>query len=121
MDNTNYHFFNLNDILNSLTGGSDSYANRPLHQRPAPPSPPPERNLEEEIAARKARIAEEQRALEEAEKEFEKQKNKIRYVADDEKIEMLVPREKLIKMIQSLTKVVQENKDAKTYRVTINL
>lgn len=118
MDNR-LRFYNLNELLNGLLGSN--YMAPRTDRRPAPPSPPPESNLEEEIAARKARIAEEQKALEEAEREYEAQKNKIRYSADDSKIEMLVPREKMIKMIKGLTKAIQENPDAKTYKVTINL
>ena len=111
------------DLLGSIFGGlpRPRYSDTPVVRRPAPPSPPPARNLEEEIAARKARIAEEQRALEEAEKAYAEERKKIRYNADDTKIEMLVPRDKMIKMIQGLTEAIKNNPDANTYKVTINL
>lgn len=66
-------------------------------------------------------LSEEYDELEEAERLLESQKNKIRYVADDEKIEMLIPREKIVKMISNLTKAINDNPDAKTYKLTINL
>ena len=75
----------------------------------------------EEIKRKREQIAAEQKELEEAEKQYQEQLNKIRYVADDEKIEMLIPREKMIKLIQGLTDAINNNKDAKSYKVTINL
>ena len=83
--------------------------------------PPIPRNLADEIAARKARIKEEQDALAEMEKQYEIERNKIKYVADDEKIQMTIPREKVVKMIASLSKAIQDAPQANTYKITINL
>lgn len=112
-------YYNLSDLLNGLFGSN--YMGQRFDRRPAPPPPAPQRDLASEIAERKARIAAEQKELEEAERLLESQKNKIRYVADDEKIEMLIPREKIVKMISNLTKAINDNPDAKTYKLTINL
>jgi hypothetical protein len=83
--------------------------------------PPIPRNLADEIAARKARIKQEQDALAEMEKQYEIERNKIKYVADDEKIQMTIPREKVVKMIASLSKAIQDAPQANTYKITINL
>lgn len=109
-------YYNLSDLLNGLFGSN--YMGQRFNSRP---DPAPQRDLASEIAERKARIAAEQKELEEAEKLLESQKNKIKYVADDEKIEMLIPREKIVKMISNLTKAINDNPDAKTYKLTINL
>ena len=127
MQNSNYQFLNLGDILNLLQGNSvDPYDNpRTVKQadirRPAPPSPQPERNLEQEIAERKARIKAEQDALAAAEQALAKEQKRIKYVADDDKIDMLIPREKVIKMIASLSEVIKKEPNAEKYRLTIKL
>ena len=129
--NNNYGFFDLGQILNLLAGREDQ-ANEPIpvvrrpnvnvSQGPGAKVPPiPRASLEQEIAARKARIAEEQKALEEAEKQLENEQKRIQYVADDEKIDMYVPREKVIKMIKSLTDVIQNSPNAEKYHITIKL
>ena len=117
-----FGFYDIGDLLNRYIPKYDSPKEKwQIHQRPEPSAPQPATSLEEEIARRKARMEEDQRAIEAAEKELEKQKNKIRYVADKEKIEMLIPREKIVKMISNLTKAINDNPDAKTYKLTINL
>lgn len=83
--------------------------------------PIPRNSLADEIAARKARIKQEQDALAEMEKQYEIERNKIKYVADDEKIQMTIPREKVVKMIASLSKAIQDAPQANTYKITINL
>ena len=88
--------------------------------------------LANDIKARKAKIEElkeaqakvienEQKALEEAEKQYRAELSHIRYVGDDKQLQLLIPREKMFQLIQGLTKVINENKEAKSYRVTINL
>lgn len=127
MQNSNYQFLNLGDLLNVLQGNSlDPYDNprtvKPADiRRPAPPSPPPERNLEQEIDERKARIKAEQDALAAAEQALAKEQKRIKYVADDDKIDMLIPREKVIKMIASLSEVIKKEPNAEKYRLTIKL
>ena len=127
MQNSNYQFLNLGDLLNVLQGNAlDPYDNprtvKPADiRRPAPPSPQPERNLEQEIAERKARIKAEQDALAAAEQALAKEQKRIKYVADDDKIDMLIPREKVIKMIASLSEVIKKEPNAEKYRLTIKL
>lgn len=123
MDFTNRNFVDLNDLLGGLFGYEPSRSFIPR----AKPQTEPQHNantafsLAEEIKRKREQIAKEQAALEEAERQYQEQLNKIRYVADDEKIEMLIPREKMIKLIQGLTDAINNNKDAKSYKVTINL
>lgn len=123
MDFTNRNFVDLNDLLGGLFGYEPSRSFIPH----AKPQTEPQHNantafsLAEEIKRKREQIAAEQKELEEAEKQYQEQLNKIRYVADDEKIEMLIPREKMIKLIQGLTDAINNNKDAKSYKVTINL
>lgn len=127
MQNSNYQFLNLGDLLNVLQGNAlDPYDNprtvKPADiRRPAPPSPQPERNLEQEIAERKARIKAEQDALAAAEQALAKEQKRIKYVADDDKIDMLIPRDKVIKMIASLSEVIKKEPNAEKYRLTIKL
>jgi hypothetical protein len=42
-------------------------------------------------------------------------------VADDDKIELSIPREKVIKMINSLTEAIKKEPNAYKYHLTINL
>ena len=124
MQNSNYQFLNLGDLLNVLQGNDLEYPRvvKPADiRRPAPPSPQPERNLEQEIAERKARIKAEQDALAAAEQALAKEQKRIKYVADDDKIDMLIPREKVIKMIASLSEVIKKEPNADKYRLTIKL
>lgn len=124
MQNSNYQFLNLGDLLNLLQGNDLEYprAVKPAQiRRPAPPSPQPERNLEQEIADHKARIKAEQDALAAAEQALAKEQKRIKYVADDDKIDMLIPREKVIKMIASLSEVIKKEPNADKYRLTIKL
>jgi hypothetical protein len=126
MQNTNYQFLNLGDLLNVLQGNElEEYDQRIIKpaqiRRPAPPSPQPERNWEQEIAEHKARIKAEQDALAAAEQALAKEQKRIKYVADDDKIDMLIPREKVIKMIASLSEVIKKEPNADKYRLTIKL
>lgn len=126
MQNTNYQFLNLGDLLNLLQGNDlEQYDQRVVKpaqiRRPAPASPQPERNLEQEIADHKARIKAEQDALAAAEQALAKEQKRIKYVADDDKIDMLIPREKVIKMIASLSEVIKKEPNADKYRLTIKL
>lgn len=124
MQNSNYQFLNLGDLLNVLQGNDLEYPRtvKPADiRRPAPASPQPERNLEQEIAERKARIKAEQDALAAAEQALAKEQKRIKYVADDDKIDMLIPREKVIKMIASLSEVIKKEPNAEKYRLTIKL
>lgn len=124
MQNSNYQFLNLGDLLNVLQGNDLEYPRvvKPADiRRPAPPSPQPERNLEQEIADHKARIKAEQDALAAAEQALAKEQKRIKYVADDDKIDMLIPREKVIKMIASLSEVIKKEPNADKYRLTIKL
>ena len=126
MQNTNYQFLNLGDLLNVLQGNElEEYDQRVIKpaqiRHPAPPSPQPERNWEQEIAEHKARIKAEQDALAAAEQALAKEQKRIKYVADDDKIDMLIPREKVIKMIASLSEVIKKEPNADKYRLTIKL
>ena len=124
MQNTNYQFLNLGELLNVLQGNDLEYPRtvKPADiRRPAPPSPQPERNWEQEIAEHKARIKAEQDALAAAEQALAKEQKRIKYVADDDKIDMLIPREKVIKMIASLSEVIKKEPNADKYRLTIKL
>ena len=126
------NFMNLNDVLESLFGYvPEDYRKEPV-RRPTPISPAPTVdnplhnatdafNLANEIKRKKEQIALEQAELEEAQRKYEEQLKKIRYVADDEKIEMLIPREKMVKLIKGLTDAINNNPTAKSYKVTINL
>ncbi len=121
MQNSNYQFLNLGDLLNVLQGNGfvDQYDNsrteKPTIVRPA------KKTLEQEIAERKARIKAEQDALAAAEQALAKEQKRIKYVADDDKIDMLIPREKVIKMIASLSEVIKKEPNADKYRLTIKL
>lgn len=118
MQNTNYQFLNLGDILNVLQGNDfDSYD----APRTATQVRPTQNTLEQEIAERKARIKAEQDALAAAEQALAKEQKRIKYMADDDKIDMLIPREKVIKMIASLSEVIKKEPNADKYRLTIKL
>lgn len=128
---TNY--VSLDDLLNSIFGYAPDYRKQtPAHASTSSPitSPTVDNplhnatdafNLANEIKRKKEQIALEQAELEEAQRKYEEQLKKIRYVADDEKIEMLIPREKMVKLIKGLTDAINNNPDAKSYKVTINL
>ena len=119
MQNTNYQF--LSDLLNVLQGNDfDTYEN----SRAVMPSTqvrPAQKTLEQEIAEHKARIKAEQDALAAAEQALAKEQKRIKYMADDDKIDMLIPREKVIKMIASLSEVIKKEPNADKYRLTIKL
>lgn len=118
MQNSNYQFLNLGDILNVLQGNDfDPYDT----SRTATQVRPAQKSLEQEIAERKARIKEEQDALAAAEQALAKEQKRIKYMADDDKIDMLIPREKVIKMIASLSEVIKKEPNADKYRLTIKL
>lgn len=120
MQNTNYQFLNLGDLLNVLQGNDlEQYDQRVI--KPATQVRPAEKSLEQEIAERKARIKAEQDALAAAEQALAKEQKRIKYVADDDKIDMLIPREKVIKMIASLSEVIKKEPNADKYRLTIKL
>ena len=128
---TNY--VSLDDLLNSIFGYAPDYRKQtPAHASTSSPitSPTVDNplhnatdafNLANEIKRKKEQIALEQAELEEAQRKYEEQLKKIRYVADDEKIEMLIPREKMVKLIKGLTDAINNNPSAKSYKVTINL
>ena len=122
MQNSNYQFLNLGDLLNVLQGNvlDDPY-NNPRTVTPATQVRPTQKTLEQEIAERKARIKAEQDALAAAEQALAKEQKRIKYVADDDKIDMLIPREKVIKMIASLSEVIKKEPNADKYRLTIKL
>jgi hypothetical protein len=132
----NFNWMNLNDLLNGIFGYVPDYrkqtARPSISQATSPTSPAPTVdnplhnatdafNLANEIKRKKEQIALEQAELEEAQRKYEEQLKKIRYVADDEKIEMLIPREKMVKLIKGLTDAINNNPTAKSYKVTINL
>ena len=120
MQNSNYQFLNLGDLLNVLQGNDlEQYDQRVI--KPATQVRPAEKSLEQEIAERKARIKAEQDALAAAEQALAKEQQRIKYVADDDKIDMLIPREKVIKMIASLSEVIKKEPNADKYRLTIKL
>ena len=125
---TNY--VSLDDLLNDIFGYVPDYRKQTPSHAPTSPAPTVDNplhnatdafNLANEIKRKKEQIALEQAALEEAERQYEEQLKKIRYVADDEKIEMLIPREKMVKLIKGLTDAINNNPSAKSYKVTINL
>lgn len=121
MQNTNYQFLNLGDLLNVLQGNDfDTYENYRAVM-PATQVCPAQKTLEQEIAERKARIKAEQDALAAAEQALAKEQKRIKYFADDDKIDMLIPREKVIKMIASLSEVIKKEPNADKYRLTIKL
>lgn len=129
MNNT--PFLDLGSLMDILTRGGavPETEDIPVIRRPnvngtglcSKVPPIPRNSLADEIAARKARIKQEQDALAEMEKQYEIERNKIKYVADDEKIQMTIPREKVVKMIASLSKAIQDAPQANTYKITINL
>ncbi len=120
MQNSNYQFLNLGDLLNVLQGNDlGQYDQRVV--KPATQVRPAQKSLEQEIAERKARIKAEQDALAAAEQALAKEQKRIKYVADDDKIDMLIPREKVIKMIASLSEVIKKEPNADKYRLTIKL
>jgi hypothetical protein len=120
MQNSNYQFLNLGDLLNVLQGNDlEQYDQRVI--KPATQVRPAQKSLEQEIAERKARIKAEQDALAAAEQALAKEQKRIKYVADDDKIDMLIPREKVIKMIASLSEVIKKEPNADKYRLTIKL
>jgi hypothetical protein len=120
MQNSNYQFLNLGELLNVLQGNDlEQYDQRVI--KPATQVRPAQKSLEQEIAERKARIKAEQDALAAAEQALAKEQQRIKYVADDDKIDMLIPREKVIKMIASLSEVIKKEPNADKYRLTIKL
>ena len=120
MQNSNYQFLKLGDLLNVLQGNDlEQYDQRV--SKPATQVRPAQKSLEQEIAERKARIKAEQDALAAAEQALAKEQQRIKYVADDDKIDMLIPREKVIKMIASLSEVIKKEPNADKYRLTIKL
>lgn len=122
MQNSNYQFLNLGELLNALQGNDlDVPYETPRTVKPATQVRPAQKTLEQEIAERKARIKEEQDALAAAEQALAKEQKRIKYVADDDKIDMLIPREKVIKMIASLSEVIKKEPNADKYRLTIKL
>lgn len=121
MQNSNYQFLNLGDILNVLQGNDFDQYDAPRTATQSTQVRPAQKSLEQEIAERKARIKEEQDALAAAEQALAKEQKRIKYMADDDKIDMLIPREKVIKMIASLSEVIKKEPNADKYRLTIKL
>lgn len=118
MQNNNYQFFDLYDILNVLQGNDPYNIQGTVKTNQTRPT---QKTLEQEIAERKARIKEEEVALAAAEQELAKEQKRIKYMADDDKIDMLIPREKVLKMISSLTEAIKKEPNADKYRLTIKL
>lgn len=125
---TNY--VSLDDLLNGIFGYVPDYHKQTPAPTPTSHAPTVDNplhnatdafNLANEIKRKKEQIALEQAELEEAQRKYEEQLKKIRYIADDEKIELLIPREKMVKLIKGLTDAINNNPDAKSYKVTINL
>ena len=142
-------FIPLNDILNALAGKSTGFPNCFYEQldpdvRPNDPydngesQKEPKWNgdkafeLANDIKARRAKIEEikaaqqaelerEQKALEEAEKQYHNELSHIRYVGDDKQLQLLIPREKMFQLVKGLTDVINGNKEAKSYKVKITL
>lgn len=77
--------------------------------------------IEEIKAAQQAELEREQKALEEAEKQYHNELSHIRYVGDDKQLELLIPREKMFQLVKGLTDVINGNKEAKSYKVKITL
>ena len=77
--------------------------------------------IDEIKAAQKAELEREQKALEEAEKQYHDELSHIRYVGDDKQLQLLIPREKMFQLVKGLTDVINGDKEAKSYKVTINL
>ena len=77
--------------------------------------------IEEIKAAQQAELEREQKALEEAEKQYHDELAHIRYVGDDKTLQLLIPREKMFQLVKGLTDVINENKEAKSYKVKITL
>ena len=121
MQNSNYQFLNLGDILNVLQGNDFDRYDNSRTVMPATQVRPAQKTLEQEIAEHKARIKAEQDALEAAEQALANEQKRIKYFADDDKIDMLIPREKVIKMIASLSEVIKKEPNADKYRLTIKL
>ena len=121
MQNSNYKFLNLGDLFNVLQGNDFDMYDNSRTVMPATQVRPAQKSLEQEIAERKARIKEEQDALAAAEQALAKEQKRIKYMADDDKIDMLIPREKVIKMIASLSEVIKKEPNADKYRLTIKL
>lgn len=77
--------------------------------------------IDEIKAAQQAELEREQKALEEAEKQYHDELSHIRYVGDDKTLQLLIPREKMFQLVKGLTDVINANKDAKSYKVKITL
>ena len=144
-------FIPLNDILNALAGKSTGFPNcfyeqlDPEMRNQEPIDDPYDNGVKEpkwngdkafelanDIKARRAKIDEikaaqkaelerEQKALEEAEKQYHDELSHIRYVGDDKQLQLLIPREKMFQLVKGLTDVINGDKEAKSYKVTIHL
>lgn len=77
--------------------------------------------IDEIKAAQKAELEREQKALEEAEKQYHDELSHIRYVGDDKQLQLLIPRDKMFDLVKGLTKAINDNKEAKSYKIKINL
>ncbi|MBO7527617.1 MAG: hypothetical protein J6T74_06985 [Clostridia bacterium] len=77
--------------------------------------------IDEIKAAQQAELEREQKALEEAEKQYHDELSHIRYVGDDKQLQLLIPREKMFQLVKGLTDVINGDKEAKSYKVTIHL
>ncbi len=77
--------------------------------------------IEEIKAAQQAELEREQKALEEAEKQYHDELSHIRYVGNDKELQLLIPREKMFQLVKGLTDVINGNKEAKSYKVKITL
>lgn len=147
----NIRFIPLNDILELLAGKSTGFPSCFYEQldpemRPATQAPQvdsydngePKWNgdkafelandikarrakIDEIKAAQKAELEREQKALEEAEKQYHDELSHIRYVGNDKELQLLIPREKMFQLVKGLTDVINGNKEAKSYKVKITL
>ncbi len=65
--------------------------------------------IEEIKAAQQAELEREQKALEEAEKQYHDELSHIRYVGNDKELQLLIPREKMFQLVRGLTDVINGN------------
>lgn len=77
--------------------------------------------IEEIKKAQQAELEREQNDLAETEKQYRAELSHIRYVGDDKQLQLLIPRDKMFELVKGLTKAINDNKEAKSYKIKINL
>ena len=77
--------------------------------------------IEDIKKAQQAELEREQNDLAETEKQYRAELSHIRYVGDDKQLQLLIPRDKMFDLVKGLTKAINDNKEAKSYKITINL